>query len=161
MVYKEISIKNYKCFKDFTFKNLKRFNIITGRNNVGKTNLLEAIFILSGTSPLLMLTTYNFRGMPFFQFDLAGTAALESPLNIFFNHFNAANQIELSCKREGSDWHKAQIESAAPSALLVQTTNNESNVTFRGMSQEICSYKYTDSNNRNIFSKIIIFTIKD
>lgn len=40
-----IIINEYKCFKDFELKNLSKVNIISGRNNVGKTALLEVLFI--------------------------------------------------------------------------------------------------------------------
>lgn len=40
---KDIKIKNYKGFKDFELTNLKQLNIITGKNNAGKSSLLEAI----------------------------------------------------------------------------------------------------------------------
>lgn len=42
---KEIDIIEYKCFKNFNTKNFKRINLISGKNNVGKTVLLESIFI--------------------------------------------------------------------------------------------------------------------
>ena len=38
----EIIIRNYKNFKDFKI-NLANFNLIVGENNIGKTNLVEAI----------------------------------------------------------------------------------------------------------------------
>jgi predicted ATP-dependent endonuclease of OLD family len=38
----EITLKNYKNFKDFKIK-LDNFNLIIGENNVGKTNLVNAI----------------------------------------------------------------------------------------------------------------------
>ena len=40
-----INIKEYKCFKNFELDKISQINIITGGNNVGKTALLEAIFI--------------------------------------------------------------------------------------------------------------------
>ena len=40
-----INIIDYKCFKDFKLDGIKRINIISGGNNVGKTALLEALFI--------------------------------------------------------------------------------------------------------------------
>lgn len=43
---KDICIKNYKGFKNFEIKDFKQFNIITGRNNAGKSSLLEAISML-------------------------------------------------------------------------------------------------------------------
>ncbi len=40
----EIDIKNFKIFENFTFKP-KMLNVITGRNNTGKTTLQEALYI--------------------------------------------------------------------------------------------------------------------
>lgn len=42
---KYINIKRYKCFSDFSAEGFKRVNLISGRNNVGKTALMEALFI--------------------------------------------------------------------------------------------------------------------
>jgi len=39
----KIRIENYKNFKSFEFDGFKRVNLIAGKNNTGKTNLLEAI----------------------------------------------------------------------------------------------------------------------
>lgn len=39
------SIKNYRGFSDFGFEPLERVNLITGSNNVGKTALLEALYL--------------------------------------------------------------------------------------------------------------------
>ncbi len=41
----EIEIKNYKCFKNFKTTNFSRINLISGKNNVGKTAFLEACYI--------------------------------------------------------------------------------------------------------------------
>lgn len=43
-----VKIKNYKCFKDETgFDTIRRVNLIIGRNNVGKSSLLDVIEIVS------------------------------------------------------------------------------------------------------------------
>ena len=42
---KNIDIKNFKCFDDFSIKNLKRVNLIGGKNNVGKTAFMEACYV--------------------------------------------------------------------------------------------------------------------
>ena len=42
---KNIEIKEYKCFKDFKADGFKRVNLIGGKNNVGKTAFMEAMFI--------------------------------------------------------------------------------------------------------------------
>lgn len=38
-------IKNYRGFRDFKIEPLERVNLITGSNNVGKTSLLEALYL--------------------------------------------------------------------------------------------------------------------
>ncbi|WP_457744758.1 AAA family ATPase [Sulfurimonas sp.] len=46
---KTIEIKQYKCFKDLEVDNLKRVNLIGGKNNIGKTAFLEACYLLSNS----------------------------------------------------------------------------------------------------------------
>jgi len=41
----DIAIKQFKCFSDFQASGFKRVNLIGGKNNIGKTALLEACFI--------------------------------------------------------------------------------------------------------------------
>jgi len=42
---KDIEIKNFKCFKDFRAEGFGRVNLIGGKNNVGKTAFMEALYI--------------------------------------------------------------------------------------------------------------------
>lgn len=49
MEYENFSIKNYKCFQNQTIiKSIKQINIIIGRNNIGKSSLIDAIEYLNG-----------------------------------------------------------------------------------------------------------------
>jgi len=42
---KEIEIKNFKCFEDFRAEGFGRVNLIGGKNNVGKTAFMEAVYL--------------------------------------------------------------------------------------------------------------------
>jgi AAA15 family ATPase/GTPase len=42
---KNIEIKNFKCFEDFKAEGFGRVNLIGGKNNVGKTAFMEAVYI--------------------------------------------------------------------------------------------------------------------
>lgn len=42
----DLTIQNYRCFKDFHIDDLARVNLIVGQNNSGKTTFLEAIYLL-------------------------------------------------------------------------------------------------------------------
>jgi len=44
-----INIIDYKYFKDFQIDGLNRINIISGKNNVGKTALLEALLLIENS----------------------------------------------------------------------------------------------------------------
>ncbi|MDY7012536.1 MAG: AAA family ATPase [Cyanobacteriota bacterium] len=42
------TVENFRCFKKLTVEPLDRINLIGGTNNVGKTTLLEAIYLPFG-----------------------------------------------------------------------------------------------------------------
>ena len=62
---KNIEIKNFKCFKDFKAEGFGRVNLIGGKNNVGKTAFMEAIYLYNSYliedvyKKLLVLKTYR------------------------------------------------------------------------------------------------------
>lgn len=43
---RDLSIQNYRTFKDFNIDGLTRVNLIVGMNNCGKTSLMEAVYLL-------------------------------------------------------------------------------------------------------------------
>ena len=49
---KNIEIKNFKCFEDFKAEGFGRVNLIGGKNNVGKTAFMEAVYINSSKEDL-------------------------------------------------------------------------------------------------------------
>ena len=48
MKINRLYLKNYRSYSEAVFDFSDRVNVITGANGLGKTNLLEAIYILSG-----------------------------------------------------------------------------------------------------------------
>lgn len=49
-MFERLRIRNFRGFGDLRIDSLGRINLVTGRNNAGKTTLLEAIFLLSGAA---------------------------------------------------------------------------------------------------------------
>ena len=45
---KNIEIRNFKCFEDFKAEGFGRVNLIGGKNNVGKTAFMEALYLSRG-----------------------------------------------------------------------------------------------------------------
>jgi ABC-type branched-subunit amino acid transport system ATPase component len=61
----KVTFKNLRCFKDFTLDGLAPLTLISGRNNAGKTTLLEGILILAAyKSPELFFKINNIRDIP-------------------------------------------------------------------------------------------------
>ena len=50
-----IEIYNYKCFKEFGLKDVSGVNLITGKNNVGKTAFMEAVYLATQAKDSLSL----------------------------------------------------------------------------------------------------------
>jgi AAA15 family ATPase/GTPase len=64
MKYSSIQITNFRAISDLRLENFKQINLITGRNNCGKTTVLEALFQISGMSnPQLPVAINNFRDL--------------------------------------------------------------------------------------------------
>ena len=64
-MYTSFSIENFRLFDQLTVEPLARVNLIAGRNNAGKTALLEAIWLHSGqNSPELAQRINLWRGLP-------------------------------------------------------------------------------------------------
>lgn len=63
-MYTSFSIKNFRCIKEMTIESLARVNLIAGMNNMGKTALLEALWLHSGPNiPALGDRLARFRGI--------------------------------------------------------------------------------------------------
>lgn len=63
-MYKSFEIRNFRCFPRLTLAHLERINLIAGVNNIGKTALLEALFLHCGAyNPELTLRLNTFRGI--------------------------------------------------------------------------------------------------
>lgn len=89
-MFTNLTVKNFRCFQNLTLNNISRLNLIGGMNNVGKTSLLEAIFLLLGANiPDLSLRINMFRGIEQF------TNNYETMWGWLFNNKKIDNIIEL------------------------------------------------------------------
>ncbi|ETR67366.1 MAG: ATPase-like protein [Candidatus Magnetoglobus multicellularis str. Araruama] len=59
---KNINLKNFRCFNQLEIQGFERINLFGGKNNSGKTSLLEALFIGSTPSPKTIINLRQIRG---------------------------------------------------------------------------------------------------
>lgn len=111
-MYCSFTVKGFRNLSDVSLKNLKHTNVIIGMNNVGKTALLEALFLHIGPmNPLLTDKIAQFRGMPTSKQD---AEVLWGPL--FFG-YDIRNTIELDA--EYSDGTHASLSISVKRASTI------------------------------------------
>ncbi len=63
-MYTSFRVQNFRCFRDLRLDDLGRVNLIAGRNNSGKTALLEAIYLHTRPlSPQVLFDLQQTRGL--------------------------------------------------------------------------------------------------
>src|SRR5262249_5933408 len=63
VMYSRVSIKNFRGIESLEADELRRINLIVGRNNSGKTTFLEGVFLVGGTTnPAFPTTLGQLRG---------------------------------------------------------------------------------------------------
>ena len=88
-MYKSFNIENFRCFSELTLKPLERINLIAGKNNIGKTALLEALWMHHGyQNPELGIRVDGFRGLGPFKED--------EMMSSIFRDFDQQKQIVLA-----------------------------------------------------------------
>jgi len=104
-MFKRISIKNFRGFQKLEVSECARLNLVVGENNVGKTALLEAIFLHIGPkNPELSLRLPAFRGIEFQEL------SAESLWCSLFYRFNNDEKIILESYDEKGNIQKLEIE---------------------------------------------------
>ena len=85
-----ISINNFKCFKEFKVDSFKRFNLIFGKNSVGKSNLLEALYLYSNM----------FRNDTILSSFLQRDIPLNNNLELIFHNFDYSKPINIKTTKK-------------------------------------------------------------
>lgn len=88
-MYKSFKIKNFRGFSELVFEPLEQVNLIAGKNNVGKTALLEAIWMHHGyQNPELGIRVDAFRGLATFK--------NEELMSSLFKEFDQSKEIAIA-----------------------------------------------------------------
>ena len=89
-----LHIRNYRVFNDLKIDQLSRINLIAGKNNSGKTSLLEAIWLLAGAgNPQIAINVNVVRGI---ALDTKVTEAIgETFWKPMFSELDMSKSIEI------------------------------------------------------------------
>lgn len=121
----EIYIENFRCFQKTNIKRLSKFNLIGGLNNSGKSALLEAIILVSGTNKRLINKLVELRNVedknPLYK---------ERSWNYFFYNLNSDKPIIINCHfSNNKDFNikitKEKIEKISDLPMYDELKNNK------------------------------------
>lgn len=116
MTFTEATIKNFRGIRTCELKDFGLVNIFFGKNNCGKSSLLEALFLMSGPSnPTMPIVINNLRNLRSFT---------EDDIKVDFYGLNPNNEIILSSKgRQARNVRVGMIESHSRQISLEELGN--------------------------------------
>lgn len=143
---KSIHIKNYKNLKDFKIDSLSKINLIVGKNNVGKSTLLEAISIFaSGGNILSLREILDIRGEIYdFPYSLEQDKKLERNISSFLSLISDRdielfinNGISIICDISNDETIlKKEVEIKLAKYIETSDSNNLQNIKRQFLSNE-------------------------
>lgn len=87
--FDKVTIRGFRGLEDLELDGLGAFNLFIGANDVGKTSVLEAVFLLCATHPMALVHMQNHRFLAVSGFD---------DLAVAFYSLNVDENIELIAK---------------------------------------------------------------
>lgn len=145
---KSISIKNFKSLKNLQISSLSRITLLGGKNNVGKSTLLEAIFLfLDRLNPNMTIRQFNWRGISEIPLN---SDAIFAPI---FNDFDTNNTIQISVSYEQNlketmtiQFKKENRTVILPTQIQPNNMNGQIKTNQESIASSILEIKYDKTN---------------
>ncbi|MBI3661600.1 MAG: AAA family ATPase [Acidobacteria bacterium] len=153
MVFKNFAVKNFRCLGQLNLRDLKRLNVIVGRNNTGKTALLEALFFHSAANnPTMALNLRMHRG---FSGEMeVSKISLTELWRDLFRGFDIAKHIEFESE-DASGKRRRSVIFVGPQDGQQLTMPAISGSSFQERSAPL-TIEYTDANGKLHVSSLLM-----
>ncbi len=137
-----IEVNGFKSFSDFKIDGFKQINLITGLNNVGKTALLEAIYLGTNSDNSLHFLSCLYD--------------IFSERGLYTNNYVKLDSLFRECKtisiRSGNNYFSVEklkgSELTEDDKVLFIQSNNMKNQDFFSL-EKADFFKFTDNNGKN------------
>ena len=150
---KRLQIRNFRGFNALEIDQLSSINLIAGKNNSGKTSLLEAVFLLSGAGDARLAKNVNIiRGL---ELDSRVSPVMIGPLwkQLFSDlDMERAIEIEGEYKSHGRFALEIASEQQPPTEITLDRTDGVSATNL--FDEHSLIFQYSDSSDQKIKSHI-------
>jgi ABC-type lipoprotein export system ATPase subunit len=156
---KNIHIENFRCYKDVSIDKCGRVNLIVGDNGVGKTALLEAIFLALGASPEIGA---RFRGQRGLDANMSGSSTvLENAVykDLFYNG-DMDRVVRVSLSAKGPAKRSVMVRRNRSQTRLVSVDSGTHAVGLE-TDESTGGLKFTWTNDRDHKFEVRAFVAKD
>ena len=148
-----LRIRNYRVFDDLRIGGFRRINLVAGRNNAGKTTLLEALFLLSFGHPSATLTTVINRGMV--SSNLPPNAIPEVHWKQMFAMLDRDQAIEIEANHASLGCLRLCLEMAVSDSTEVHVRRGDEGFSIGNVSDRILKATLSRGQNEHI-RKIVV-----
>ena len=100
-MFKQVKIENFRGIKQVDLDDFRLLNLVVGKNNSGKSTILESLFLLvDPTNPRLPINITVFRGHDIMT---------ENYWKLIFNNLNENLNIKLTAKLDKQNQERVLI----------------------------------------------------
>ena len=143
-----LHIRNYRVFNELKIDKLSRINLIAGKNNSGKTSLLEAIFLLAGGgNPKAAIHSCRMRLEP-------GSATGETLWKPMFSELDMDRAIEITGYHKTRGQLTLKIVLKQPRADEISLDRTGSAYSNYDAYESALVFRYTDPNGEQFESRM-------
>jgi len=158
-MFTSISIQNFRCFSNkLAIESLDRVNLITGVNDVGKTALLEAIFLLIGEMNIPLVAKISaFRGIENLKGDVASLRDLL--WGLLFSNLDGKGTIEIIGTLDTGKQHIVKLEIVAGTSARLAIGDDsvqETGPRADGLLGQALQLHYTDPTGETRVAEMLI-----
>ncbi len=157
-MFTSVSIRNFRCFDELSIESMGRVNLIAGANNLGKTALLEAIFLLLGAMNIgLVIKISAFRGISEFKGNLSSIR--ESLWNPLFLNFDTRAKIEINGSLSSGGRHSIKlhlVQGSSAHLAIGDKSNSKNELGTTGLPGQVLQLRFEDSSGKTQSAEMIV-----
>ncbi len=123
-MYQTFTVRGFRGFRDLEINDLARINLIGGKNNVGKTSLLEAFFLFANPhNGELWIRLNAFRGLSRIEIitdTLSTDTQRSTAFDSLFYQFDSSQEIQLAGRSDQQeyDFRLASVKNTHERAMI-------------------------------------------